>query len=43
MKTYCEPIIEIYKFQKDDIVRTSVFENSFGTTDYDDIFEDEWR
>jgi hypothetical protein len=24
-------------------VRTSVFENSFGTTDYDDIFEDEWR
>lgn len=43
MKTYFEPIVQIYELQEEDIVRTSLFETSFGATDYEDVFDDDWE
>ena len=38
MKTYFEPILEIYKVSQDDVVKTSS-----GVVDFDDKFsDDDW-
>lgn len=37
MKTYLKPIVEILKYQEEDVIRTS----GFGVADYNDCFEDE--
>jgi hypothetical protein len=44
MKTYVEPILEICKFQDEDVVRTSTVEFFSGVVDAEDSFDDkDWE
>ena len=44
MKTYLQPVAEIYKLKEEDVIRTSVTDYSNGVADADDNFDDsDWE